>query len=128
MSKIKILVAHNDKNIRDSIINSISGLEYVDIIASTSDGVETYNRIVELEPEVVFTKYDFDNMSGLELINKTKTELKEKFPILNTIDEIPDEQLMEISYIAGEKLNACVRRPYGASAKNIIESYKEYKY
>lgn len=128
MSKIKILVAHNDKTIRDSIINSISELEYVDIIASTSEGIETYNRIVELEPEVVFTKYDFDNMAGLDLIKKVKIELKEKFPVLNTIDEIPDEQLMEIADIAGDKLNACVRKPYSTSAKDIIESYKEYKY
>lgn len=127
MKKIKILIAHNDKEIINTIADSIGNLEYVDIVGTASDGVETYNKIVDLKPEIVFSKYNYSNMSGLELMKKTKEKLQEQFPSFNTIGEIPDNELMEAIDITGNKLNAYVKYPYDDSARNIIEAYKEFK-
>lgn len=128
MERIKILIAHNDKEIINTIADSISDLEYIDIVGTASDGIETYNKIVELKPEIVFSKYNYSNMSGLELMKKTKERLQDKFPSFNTIGEIPDNELMEAIDITGNKLNACVKHPYYDSARNIIKAYKEFKY
>lgn len=126
--KIRIIVAHNDDDIRISIVNSISSLDYTNVVGVACDGIDAYNKIVNLKPEVVFSKYNYSNMTGLELIRKTKETLKDDFPSFNTIGEIPDNELMEAINITGNKLNACVREPYAGTAKDIIEAYKEYKY
>lgn len=128
MEKIRTVVAHNDENIRNSIINSISNLEYIEVVGTASDGIDAYNKIVELKPEIVFSKYNYNDMSGLELIKKTKEKLQDSFPSFNTIGEIPDNELMEAIHITGNKLNACVIQPYDGSAKDIVKAYKEYKY
>ena len=128
MEKIRTIVAHTDDEIRNIIVNSINDLEYVDIVGTASDGIETYNKIVELQPEIVFSKYNYNNMTGLELIRKTKEKLQENFPSFNTIGEIPDNELMEAINLTGNKLNACVRHPYDGTAKDIIKAYKEYRY
>ena len=126
--KIRTIVAHNDDTIREAIVNSISSLEYINIVGIACDGIDTYKKIVELKPELVFSKYNFSNMSGLELIRKTKEKLQDQFPSFSTIGEIPDNELMEVINITDNKLNACVREPYAGTAKDIIEAYKEYKY
>ena len=126
MKKIRTVIAHNNENIRNAIINSISDLDYVEIVGTASDGIEAYNKIVNLKPEIVFSKYDFSDMSGIELVTKAKEKLQGEFPSFNTIGEIPDDELMETVKITGDKLNACVRQPY--DAKEIVKSYKEYKY
>lgn len=126
--KIRIIVSHNDDDIRNSIVNSISSLDYTNVVGVACDGIDTYNKIVNLKPEVVFSKYNYSNMTGLELIRKTKETLKDDFPSFNTIGEIPDNELMEAINITDNKLNACVREPYARTAKEIIEAYKEYKY
>lgn len=128
MEKIRTVVAHNDENIRNSIINSISNLEYIEVVGTASDGIDAYNKIVELKPEIVFSKYNYNDMSGLELIKKTKEKLQDSFPSFNTIGEIPDNELMEAINITGNKLNACVIQPYAGTAKDIVKAYKEYKY
>lgn len=128
MNKIRTVVAHNNEEIRDTIVNSISDLEYVDVVGTAADGVETYNKIVELKPEIVFSKYNYSNMTGLELIRKTKEKLQDDFPSFNTIGEIPDDELMEAIHITGNKLNACIEQPYDGTAREIIKAYKQYKY
>lgn len=128
VQKIRIIVAHNDNDIRNSIVNSISSLDYTNVVGVACDGIDAYNKIVNLKPEVVFSKYNYSNMTGLELIRKTKETLKDDFPSFNTIGEIPDNELMEAINITDNKLNACVREPYAGTARDIIEAYKEYKY
>ncbi len=128
MEKIRTVVAHNDEEIRNAIINSISNLEYIEVVGTASDGIDAYNKIVELKPEIVFSKYNYNDMKGLELIKKTKEKLQDNFPNFNTIGEIPDSELMEAIHITGNKLNACVIQPYDGTAKDIVKAYKEYKY
>lgn len=127
MGKIRTVVAHNNEEIRKAIINSISDLEYVEIVGTACDGIEAYNKIIDLKPEVVFSNYNYSDITGLELIKKTKEKLQDNFPSFNTIGEIPDDELIEAMHITGNKLNACVRQPYEGEAKNIVKAYKEYK-
>lgn len=126
-SKIKVLVAHNSERIRNAIVNSISDLGYIDVVGVASNGIDTYNKIVGLRPEMVFAEYNFSDMPGLDLIKKTKEELQDNFPSFNTIGEIPDNELMEAINITENKINACVMKPYDGTAKDIAKAYKEYK-
>lgn len=128
MKKIRTVVAHNNEKIRQAIIDSIKDLDYIDIVGTASDGANTYKAIVNLKPEMVFSKYGFSDMSGLELVTKTKEKLQGNFPSFNSIGEIPDNELMQVINITDKRLNACVRPPDYGVAKDIVEAYREYKY
>lgn len=126
--KIKVLVSHNDDYIRKSIVDSISQISYIDVVATASTGIDTYNKIVDLKPEIVFSEYNYNDMSGLELIKKIKDKLLDKFPNYNTIGLIPSNELKDVIHITGSKLNGFVAKPYNEGAIEIIKAYKEDKY
>ena len=59
MEKIRTLVAHNNDKIRNSIVNSINELDYIEVVGIANDGINTYNQIIDLEPEIVFSEYNY---------------------------------------------------------------------
>lgn len=127
MNKIKTLVAHNNEIIKNEIVDSIKDLEFVEVVGTADSGVETYEKIIKLKPEMVFTEYNFNNMNGLEIMKKSKETLKNAVPIFNMIvDEINDDELQEAVKIMGNKLNALVRKPYNERAIGIMNDYVEY--
>lgn len=127
MNKIRILVAHNDKTIKDKIVDSIKNLEYVEIVGTTTDGNETYDKIINLQPEMVFTQYNMNNMNGLEIIRKSKEKLNNNIPVFNFIvNTISDKELKEAIDISGGKVNALIREPYQERVIGIMNDYKEY--
>lgn len=91
---------------KDTIVNTIGNLNYVEIIGIAKDGVETYNKIVELKPGIVFSKFNFENMNGLDLMKSTKETLQKDLPIFNIIeDKIPDNELRGALNITNHKTN-----------------------
>ena len=85
MRKIRTLIAHNDENVTNNIVNNMKNLDYVEVVGTASNGKETYNKIIDLKPEVVFAKIDMDNMSSMEIIKKSKEDLRENVPVFNFI-------------------------------------------
>ena len=127
-NKIKILVAHNDQETTNEIVNSIKELNYTEIVGTTVDGLDTYNKIIELKPEVVFSKYDLDVMNGLEIMRKTKEKLQEEMPIFNIVTSIniPEEELQKTVSDVGTKLSSLIRTntiKLGI-VKDIMNDYK----
>lgn len=129
MNKIRTLVAHNDEKVRNVIINSIKDLEYVDIVATANDGMDTYNKIINLKPEIVFSEYNFETMSGIDLMIKSKEVLNNDIPVFNMItDGLPENEIEKAYGIVGRKLNALIAQPYEEKVATIMQEYKEYMY
>ena len=125
MHKIRTLIAHNDEEVRNTIVNAIEKMKDVEIVGTTIEGKETYQKILELKPELIFTQYNFENMSGLELMKQSKEKLQDDLPIFNIIvDEIPHNELKEALNITDDKINALVRKPYYNRVVEIMEVYK----
>lgn len=126
-NKIRTLISHNEDEIREKIIDSIKNLSFVEVVGTASDNNETYNKIVNLKPEMVFAK--FDNTSGLEMIEKAKENLKNDIPIFNLItnNTINDNDIEQVYNIIGKKFNSIVTEPVNTDEINdIMQSYKEY--
>ena len=86
MTKIKTLIAHNDSNIAENIVNKIEELEYVEVVGSAETGKETFDKIIELKPEIVFVEYDMGDMDVLEMMEKTADYFgKEEAPLFKFI-------------------------------------------
>ena len=130
MKKIKILIAHNNEEIRNKIANKIKGLDYVELVGTTADGKETYNKIIESKPEVVFAKMNLDNMDSMEIMRKSKESLKDNVPIFNIItsDNVSDEYMKTAYNLMGRNLNTFVSEPINnIEIDNIMQGYKELK-
>lgn len=128
--KIRTLIAHSDRNITNNIMNIMKKLEYVEVIGTACNGKETYNKIIDLKPEVVFAKVDMENMSSIEIIKKAKDNLKDNIPVFNFITDksISDEYMKETYNIIGKNLNSFVSEPINnVEIDNIMQGYKELK-
>ena len=129
MKKIRTLIAHNDVNITNDIVKAIENLEYVDIVGTANDGKETYNKIIDLKPEMVFAKYNMENMNGFEIAKKKKKKLENNVPIFNMIidNNVKEEEIDKVYDMIGNKLNSLITEPISNNIVNIINDYKEYK-
>lgn len=130
MKKIKILIAHNNEEIRNKIADTIKGLDYVELVDTAVDGKETYNKIIESKPEMVFVKMNLDNMDSMEIMRKSKESLKDNVPIFNIIisDNISDEYMKTAYNLMGKNLNTFVSEPINnMEIDNIMQGYKELK-
>ncbi len=130
MEKIKILIAHNNEEIRNKIVDTIKGLDYVELVGTATNGEETYSKIIESKPEVVFAKMDFDNMDSMEIMRKSKENLKDSVPIFNIItkDNVSDEYIKTAYNLMGRNLNTFVAEPINnMEINNIMKGYKELK-
>lgn len=126
MNKIRTLIAHNEEDVKNEIVDSIKGLEFVEIVGVATDGTEAYNKIVDLKPEIVFSKYDFNNMTSLDIMRKSKEKLDNEMPVFNLIvDDISNEVLQQAQNIVGDKLGL-IRRPYPFMVTNVLSEYKDY--
>ena len=130
MKKIKILIAHNNEEIRNKIADTIKGLDYVELVDTAADGKETYNKIIESKPEMVFAKMNLDNMDSMEIMRKSKESLKDDVPIFNIItsDTVSDEYMQTAYNLMGRNLNTFVSEPINnMEIDNIMKGYKELK-
>lgn len=130
MGKIRTLIAHDDLNVTNDIINTMNNLGYVEIVGTAINSTEAYNKIIDLKPEIVFAKIDMDSMSSIELMKKSKEDLQDNIPIFNFITKqnVSSEYIKEAYNIIGRKLNPFVEEPINKLEINsIMKNYKEYK-
>ena len=129
--KIRTLIAHNDINVTNKIVDAIKKLDFVDIVGTAKDGTETYHKIVDLKPEMIFTKYAMDNMNGLDLVKSSKEKLENNIPIFNMIidNKVQENEIDEMYDIIGRKLNSVISSSdnISNSVVDIINQYNDYK-
>lgn len=125
MEKVRVVISHNDKNITNDIANTINQLEYAEVVGIATNGEQTYQQIVDLKPQVVFSKYYVDGMNGLELMKLSKEQLKEDMPTFNIIDDnhITDSDVMKMYQEIGNKLSSLVTEPVINDVVNIMQKY-----
>lgn len=129
INRIKTLIAYDDDEIKDKIVNILNGIKDVEIVATSKSPEDTYNKIIKFKPEMVFAKYDFGtNMNGLDIIKQSKEALNDNVPAFNFIaTDIPKEDFLEAKRIIGDKMNTIIREQNPVRYTGIIEDYKEYK-
>ena len=130
MQKIRTLIAHNYTDVTNNIIKAMKDMNYVEVGGTATNGTETYNKIVDLKPEMVFVEFNIDSMNSLEIIEKAKESLNEQTPVFNIITnkEISDEDMQRAYNMIGRKMNSFVSEPVEDSIiDNIMKNYKEHK-
>ena len=124
VDKIRTIVAYNDDKIRNNIINVINSLDFADVVGTAKNGLNTYSKILELQPDMVFAEYNMSDMNGLELIKKSKKSLDNKAPVFNIIGNIPFDELMKSNDI-GYNVNALLDNNDNDKIIRILKEFKE---
>lgn len=73
MGNLKIFIANDDLKIIDKINSIFFDNEGFEIIGTTQDGMEAYEKILELKPDLVFVGNPMKNISGPEIMEKVNT-------------------------------------------------------
>ena len=129
MHIIRTLIAYDDKEFKDKLVNLIKTIDGVQIVGIAENGKEAYEKIIQLKPEMIFLKFDLREMNGLEIIKAVKENLK-TIPIYNIIsDKVIDNELKEMIKIVGANINSFILEDESIEdrIKSIYKDYKEYK-
>ena len=127
--KIKTIIAFKDTNLTNMILKSLEKLDYIDVVGTANNGQETYDKIINLKPEMVFVQYNMDSMNGYDLIKSSKDKLDKNIPIFNFIidENIKEEQIDKMYEKIGDKLNSLITDPINDNIINVISQYKQTK-
>ena len=98
MDKVRVLIVNDDKKNIKNIKKCIESLNYVKIIGSINKGEEVYNNIIELKPDIVFTKFRMHNYNSEDVIKKTFKELRDEKPIFKFVSNDITEDVNTTMY------------------------------
>lgn len=86
--KIKILIADDQKLIREGLKVLLEMEEDFEIIGEATNGVEAYEFYIKLKPDIVLMDIQMPVMNGVEAIKKIKeVDSQAKIIILTTFDD-----------------------------------------
>ena len=129
MTKIRTLIAHDNNEIAEEIVEAVRKLDFVDIVGIANNGIETYNKIIDLKPEMVFAKYSMQNMNGMDIVKSSKEKLENNIPIFNMIidNNVQENEIDELYDMIGKNLNSLITEPISDMVVDVISSYNDYK-
>lgn len=74
MEKIRILIADDIHEISEIIKAIIEKNEKIEIVGIAKDGQEEYEKILELQPDLIFTDNEMPKLRGIDVIEKIRNE------------------------------------------------------
>ena len=80
MNKIKAMIVHSNSEVIKDIKININNLDKVEIIAIAQNAKEAIDKIIDLKPDIVFTKFKLEDMNGMELLEKVSNKLAHETP------------------------------------------------
>lgn len=121
--KIKVLVSYDNDNILNRLVNTINNIDYAEVVATAKNSEETFTKIMDKRPDMVFSKFD------INVIKKSEEKLEQNAPVFNLIEnDIGLKDFQNAMRVSGNKINALVREPFEERVEGILKDYKEYIY
>ena len=74
-NKIRIILADDNKDFCDVVSAYLGKQEDIDVIATTHDGVDTFNKIRELKPDIAIIDSIMPRLDGLGVLEKLQKHL-----------------------------------------------------
>ena len=93
--KIKLLIADDNKEFCDLIVEFLENEEDIEIMGVAHDGVEVLEKVEELNPEVLILDLIMPNLDGLGVIERLSSNPKRpKIVVLSAVgqDKITQKQ------------------------------------
>lgn len=95
MSKIKILLADDNKEFSDIVYSHLNKQNDMEVSSIAQDGVEAYNMILEDKPDVAILDCIMPHLDGLGVLEKLSNSNLEKKPICIVFSAINQEKVTQ---------------------------------
>lgn len=92
--KIKILLAEDDNNFRNTVENYLTKQDDIEVVDSVEDGVKACESIPRTNPDIVITDIIMPRLDGLGVLEKIEQEKLAKKPIFIILSEITKESII----------------------------------
>ena len=88
MNKIKVLIADDQEILLQNVIRELKQFNEFEVIGTANDGIDEYDKINNLKPDMIFTDNQMPNMTGIQVIEKifedTTIESKPYFAMITS--------------------------------------------
>ncbi len=124
MSKLRVLIADDERPARLFLKNLLNGFEDVEVVGEAKDGAEVLDLIKEIKPDLLFLDLQMPVLSGLEVF-KLLPKNSAFFVVFVTADEAKAAQIFEagsVEYLLKPVAQAELRAIVNKAKKNIIDS------
>jgi two-component system, NarL family, response regulator NreC len=74
MQHIRVLVADDHTLLREGVVALLAADPVIQVVAETSDGLDTIDRAVALQPDVAVVDISLPHMSGIEIVRRLVRE------------------------------------------------------
>lgn len=101
MKKIKVFLADDHKILRESLVIFLSQQENIEVIGEASDGMEAYQKIIRLKPEIAIIDISIPNLNGIDLAHQLKQAAPDTKVIILTMHK--SEKFVTLALQAGVK-------------------------
>jgi two-component system response regulator (stage 0 sporulation protein A) len=114
MEKIRTLIADDQKELMTYLLSILKNKEEIEIIGSAENGQEEFDKIIELEPDIVFTDNQMPKLNGLDVIDLVRKSNIKKQP--------------EFVLITGDRDYTIINRAYSLNVLGVVNKpYTEDK-
>lgn len=114
MEKIRTLIADDQKELMNYLVSILKNKEEIEIIGSAENGQEEFDKIIELEPDIVFTDNQMPKLNGLDVIDLVRKSNIKKQP--------------EFVLITGDRDYTIINRAYSLNVLGVVNKpYTEDK-
>lgn len=76
MQKLKVLIADDEAPARNKMVRLLQEFDQVQIVNVSTNGLEAYDNILKLNPDVVFLDIEMPGQNGLELVRNLPPEYR----------------------------------------------------
>lgn len=98
---IKVVIADDHHMVRQMLVNTLAGVEDMEIVAQASNGTEAIDACLNHRPSVLVLDLNFPDVSGVEVTRRLGTLCEETGILILTA--IEDEQSLFESIAAGAR-------------------------
>lgn len=101
MSKIRVLIADDEAPARNKMVRMLQEYENVDIVNISSNGLDAFNYLCQIKPDVAFLDIEMPGMNGIEIVQNLPTDVNPKVVFATAYNEhaIKAFELNAIDYL-----------------------------
>ena len=99
MKTSRVFLADDHKILRESLKHYLMQEEIVDVVGEAANGLDAYNEIMHLKPEIAILDISMPQLNGLDLCKKLKSEIPELKVIILTMHK--SEEMLYKALSAG---------------------------
>lgn len=81
----RIFLADDHKILRESLKHYLSQESFIDVVGEASNGLEAYNGIIKMKPEIAILDITMSQLNGLDLCSKLRNEMPDLKVIILTM-------------------------------------------